>query len=149
MALIRKTVSIDALPGLAIETILLVPFAVGYLIWCEVQGIGRARAIRARCVDALLLAGGVVTSVPLFLFAYGARRVPYSTIGVLQFIAPSLQLAVRPRRIRRAIRIRARDRLRAHLDRPRDLRGQCPVARAFGKACDGVRGSASLTPSWA
>jgi chloramphenicol-sensitive protein RarD len=44
-------------------------------------------------VTALLLAGGVVTSVPLFLFSYGARRVPYSTIGVLQFIAPSLQLA--------------------------------------------------------
>ena len=44
-------------------------------------------------VNALLLAGGVVTSVPLFLFAYGARRVPYSTIGVLQFIAPTMQLA--------------------------------------------------------
>jgi chloramphenicol-sensitive protein RarD len=44
-------------------------------------------------VDALLLFGGVVTSVPLFLFSYGARRVPYSTIGVLQFIAPSMQLA--------------------------------------------------------
>ena len=43
-------------------------------------------------VDALLLAGGIVTSVPLFLFSYGARRVPYSTIGVIQFIAPSLQL---------------------------------------------------------
>ena len=44
-------------------------------------------------VDTLLLLGGIVTSVPLFLFAYGARRVPYSTIGVLQFIAPSMQLA--------------------------------------------------------
>ena len=45
--LIRKTVSIEALPGLAVETILLVPFAVGYLIWCEVQRNGRALAIRA------------------------------------------------------------------------------------------------------
>jgi chloramphenicol-sensitive protein RarD len=88
---IRKTVSIDALPGLAVETILLVPFAVGYLIWCEVHGIG-ALGHMSGSVDALLLAGGVVTSVPLFLFAYGARRVPYSTIGVIQFIAPSLQL---------------------------------------------------------
>jgi chloramphenicol-sensitive protein RarD len=87
---IRKTVSIDALPGLAVETILLVPFAVGYLIWCEVNGIG-AFGHSGAGVDALLLAGGVVTSVPLFLFAYGARRVPYSTIGVIQFIAPSLQ----------------------------------------------------------
>jgi chloramphenicol-sensitive protein RarD len=90
--LIRKTVSIDALPGLAIETILLAPFAIGYLIWCELNGIGTF-GHSSGLVDGLLLAGGVVTSVPLFLFAYGARRVPYSTIGVLQFIAPSMQLA--------------------------------------------------------
>jgi chloramphenicol-sensitive protein RarD len=88
---IRKTVRIDALPGLAVETILLVPFAVGYLIWCEVQGIGALGTMSGR-VDALLLFSGVVTSIPLFLFSYGARRVPYSTIGVIQFIAPSLQL---------------------------------------------------------
>jgi chloramphenicol-sensitive protein RarD len=90
--LIRKTVSIDALPGLAIESILLTPFAVGYLIWCEVRGMGTL-GHTSGLVDTLLLLGGVVTSVPLFLFAYGARRVPYSTIGVLQFIAPTMQLA--------------------------------------------------------
>jgi chloramphenicol-sensitive protein RarD len=88
---LRKTVSIDALPGLAIETILLAPFAAGYLIWCEASGIG-AMGHMSASVDVLLLAGGIVTSVPLFLFAYGARRVPYSTIGIIQFIAPSLQL---------------------------------------------------------
>jgi chloramphenicol-sensitive protein RarD len=90
--LIRKTVSIDALPGLAVETILLAPLAIGYLIWCELTGIGTL-GHSSGLVTFLLLAGGVVTSVPLFLFAYGARRVPYSTIGVLQFIAPSMQLA--------------------------------------------------------
>lgn len=89
--LIRKTVSIDALPGLAIETILLAPFALGYLIWCEATGTG-ALFHSSTLVDVLLLAGGVVTSIPLVLFAFGARQVPYSTIGVLQFIAPSLQL---------------------------------------------------------
>lgn len=88
---IRKTVNIDALPGLAIETILLAPFAIGYLVWCEMQGSG-ALGHQTTTVDVLLLAGGVVTSIPLFLFAFGARRVPYSTIGVIQFIAPSLQL---------------------------------------------------------
>ena len=88
---IRKTVGIDALPGLAVETILLVPFALGYLVWCEVQGTG-AFGHMSGSVDALLLLSGIVTSIPLFLFAYGARRVPYSTIGVLQFIAPSMQL---------------------------------------------------------
>jgi chloramphenicol-sensitive protein RarD len=71
---------------------LLVPFAVGYLIWCEVHGTGALGHSSGR-VDALLLLSGVVTSIPLFLFSYGARRVPYSTIGVLQFIAPSMQLA--------------------------------------------------------
>ncbi|HET9475788.1 MAG TPA: EamA family transporter RarD [Steroidobacteraceae bacterium] len=89
--LIRKTVSIEALPGLAVETILLVPFAVGYLIWCEINGTG-ALGHSSGLVDALLLFSGVVTSIPLFLFSYGARRVPYSTMGVIQFIAPSMQL---------------------------------------------------------
>jgi chloramphenicol-sensitive protein RarD len=88
---IRKTVKIDALPGLAVETILLVPFALGYLLWCEAQGAGVLGHLSGR-IDALLLFSGVVTSIPLVLFAYGARQVPYSTIGVLQFIAPSMQL---------------------------------------------------------
>ena len=105
---IRKTVSIDALPGLAVETILLVPFAAGYLIWCEVQRHRARSDIRAARVDALLLAGGIVTSVPLFLFAYGARRVPYSTIGVHPVHRPEHAARVRSRRIRRAVRIRAR-----------------------------------------
>lgn len=90
--LIRKTVSIDALPGLAVECILLTPFAAGYLVWCEMTGIG-ALGHMSGLVDGLLLAGGIVTAVPLVLFAFGARQVPYSTIGVLQFIAPSMQLA--------------------------------------------------------
>jgi chloramphenicol-sensitive protein RarD len=90
--LIRKTVSIDALKGLTVECILLTPFAAGYLVWCEIHGIG-ALGHMSGLVDGLLLAGGVVTAVPLVLFAFGARQVPYSTIGVLQFIAPSMQLA--------------------------------------------------------
>ena len=88
--LIRKTVAIDALPGLAVETILLAPFAAGYLIWCEAQAsgvLGHSNAV----ITTLLLLSGVVTSVPLFLFSYGARRIPYSTMGVIQFIGPSLQ----------------------------------------------------------
>jgi chloramphenicol-sensitive protein RarD len=89
--LIRKTVSIDALPGLAIETLLLAPFAAGYLIWAEMTGIG-VLGHSTGLVDTLLLVGGVITSVPLVLFSFGARQVPYSTIGVLQFIAPTLQL---------------------------------------------------------
>jgi len=89
--LIRKTVSIDALPGLAVETILLAPFAAAYLVWCETHGMG-VLGHSSGLVNALLLLSGIVTSVPLFLFSYGARRVPYSTVGVVQFIGPSLQL---------------------------------------------------------
>jgi chloramphenicol-sensitive protein RarD len=90
--LIRKTVSIGALAGLAVETVLLTPFAAVYLLWCEWAGIGVLGHSDA-LVTTLLLVGGVVTSVPLVLFAFGARLVPYSTIGVLQFVAPTMQLA--------------------------------------------------------
>jgi chloramphenicol-sensitive protein RarD len=90
--LIRKTVSVEALPGLAIELTLLLPLAVAYLIWCELAGIG-AMGRSGFGVDALFVMGGPLTAIPLFLFAYGARRIPYSTVGVLQYIGPTGQLA--------------------------------------------------------
>jgi len=89
--LIRKTAPVDALPGLAIETALLAPLAAGYLVWCAMRGDG-AMGSQGGLVDALLVGSGVVTALPLFLFAYGARRLPYSMVGVLQYIGPSLQL---------------------------------------------------------
>lgn len=91
--LIRKITSVDATSGLAAETLLLLPFAAGYLIWCEATGSG-ALGHSGPIVDTLLIASGVATAVPLVLFAYGARRIPYSTVGVLQYIAPSMQLAL-------------------------------------------------------
>ncbi len=91
--LIRKVAKVDALPGLAIEMILLAPFAVGYLIWCEAQRHRLTRSCeRPKLADALLVLSCVVTATPLALFAYGARLLPYSTVGILQYIAPSLQL---------------------------------------------------------
>jgi chloramphenicol-sensitive protein RarD len=89
--LIRKTAAVEALPGLAVECVLLTPFAVAYLIWCERAGVG-AMGHTGATADVLLLLSGVVTAVPLVLFAYGARRIPLSTMGVIQFIGPSLQL---------------------------------------------------------
>jgi len=88
---VRKVISVDALPGLATETLLLAPLALGYLLWCEATGSG-ALGHSGVTVDALLVGSGLVTAVPLCFFAYGARALPYSTIGVLQYIAPSLQL---------------------------------------------------------
>jgi chloramphenicol-sensitive protein RarD len=89
--LIRKVAKVEALPGLAIEMLLLTPFALGYLIWCEVHGIGSFGHV-GPMVETLLVLSCVVTATPLALFAYGARLLPYSTVGILQYIAPSLQL---------------------------------------------------------
>ncbi len=89
--LLRKVISVDALPGLATETLLLLPLALGWLVWCQVSGTG-ALTQSGPGIAALLIGSGPVTAIPLFLFAYGARALPYSTVGVLQYIAPSLQL---------------------------------------------------------
>ena len=89
--LVRKIISVDALPGLTTETLLLMPLAIGYLGWCEWTGCGALTAV-GPAIAALLIGSGLITAIPLFLFAYGARALPYSTVGVLQYIAPSLQL---------------------------------------------------------
>lgn len=89
--LVRKVISVDALPGLTIETLLLMPLSAAYLGWCQWTGSG-ALLTHGSGIAALLIGSGLVTAIPLFLFAYGARALPYSTLGVLQYIAPSLQL---------------------------------------------------------
>jgi chloramphenicol-sensitive protein RarD len=90
--LVRKLISVEALPGLATETLLLLPLALGYLLWCQAEGSG-ALGHAGAAIAALLVGSGLVTAIPLFRFAFGARALPYSTVGVLQYIAPSLQLA--------------------------------------------------------
>lgn len=90
---VRKVIAVEALPGLAVETFLLLPFAAGYLIWLGATGAG-AMGHSGAAIDALLVGSGPITALPLFLFAYGARLIPYSTMGLLQYIAPSLQLAL-------------------------------------------------------
>jgi chloramphenicol-sensitive protein RarD len=89
--LVRKVISVDALPGLATETLILLPLAAAYLAWCQADGSGALTGYGWR-MTALLIGSGLVTAVPLVLFAYGARALPYSTVGVLQYIGPSLQL---------------------------------------------------------
>jgi chloramphenicol-sensitive protein RarD len=88
--LIRKIVKVESLPGLATETLLLVPFAGAYLLWCESAGRG-ALGHAGPAIDALLVGSGPLTAFALFLFAYGTRLLPYSTVGMLQFITPTLQ----------------------------------------------------------
>ena len=89
--LIRKIVRVESLPGLATETLVLVPVAAVYLLWCESAGTGALGHV-GPTLTALMIGTGPLTAITLFLFAYGTRLLPYSTIGVLQYIAPTLQL---------------------------------------------------------
>jgi chloramphenicol-sensitive protein RarD len=90
--LVRKVVRVESLAGLAVETLILLPFALLYLAWCESSGIGGFGS-GGPAIRALLVGSGPLTAIALFLFAYGARLLPYSTVGVLTYLAPSLQFA--------------------------------------------------------
>lgn len=89
--LIRKITPVDPVHGLAVESTLLLPPCLLWLGWTAWQGSGVFLAQPA-VLDALLVAGGVVTAVPLVLFASGARRVPLTVLGFLQYIAPVVAL---------------------------------------------------------
>jgi chloramphenicol-sensitive protein RarD len=91
--LLRKTVAVDALAGLAAETALIAPIGVAYLVASELDG-SAALGHQGAAVSALLLGGGPVTAIPLALFAFGARRIRYATLGLLQYVGPSLQLVL-------------------------------------------------------
>lgn len=89
--LLRKTAPLGALEGLTLETALLAPLALGAMGWWIAQG-SDAFTAGTPATQALLLLAGPVTAVPLLLFAAGARRIPMSTLGLLQYISPTLQL---------------------------------------------------------
>lgn len=91
--LIRKVIRVDALVGLTAETTLLTPLALGYLIAVTVAGRGHLGTVSPR-LDLLLVSAGVVTALPLIWFLNAARRLRLSTIGFLQYIAPSVQLTL-------------------------------------------------------
>lgn len=89
--LAKKTAPLGALEGLALETALLFPLAVVALAWMSVHGQS-ALMTADPALRWLLIASGPLTALPLLMFAAGARRVPMTTLGLLQFIAPTLQL---------------------------------------------------------
>jgi chloramphenicol-sensitive protein RarD len=89
--LLRKVASLGALEGLTLETMLLAPFALGLLGWWTWHGQGALVQGSASTMGWLLL-GGPLTAIPLLLFAAGARRIPLATLGILQYISPSLQM---------------------------------------------------------
>ena len=90
-AVIRKRANVPAAAGLLIESIVLIPVALGLLVWTAAEA---PLAFSENFNHAFLLAlAGPVTALPLILFAFGARRVSFTALGLLQFLAPSLQLA--------------------------------------------------------
>lgn len=87
---IRKQTVVGGMPGLFIETIILMPLAFGYIAWAtEVQTASFAAVSRE--LDGLLILAGPVTVLPLLCFALAARRLTLSTLGFMQFITPTMQ----------------------------------------------------------
>ena len=90
--LLRKIAPVDAVAGLTIETALLAPLAIGWLAWRLAMGEPSLGSNGSE--TGLLLLAGVVSTIPLLLFTAAARRLPYSTLGMLQFLAPTLQFLI-------------------------------------------------------
>ncbi len=91
--LLRKIAAVDAMHGLAIESGLMALPALPYLVWCAQLGQGHF-LVGHTGTDLLLLLAGPITAIPLALFAWGVRRVSMLAIGVMQYIAPSVQLVI-------------------------------------------------------
>lgn len=91
--LVKKLAPTGALEALALETAILFPFAAVALLWMASQG-QNAFASGTPVDRLLLIASGPITVVPLLWFAAGARRIPMTTLGLLQYIAPMLQLVL-------------------------------------------------------
>jgi chloramphenicol-sensitive protein RarD len=88
--LLRKTARADALVGLTVETALLTPVALAFLLFEGLRGAG-AFGVISRQMDLLLASAGIITAVPLLWFAAAAKRLWYSTLGILQYLAPTGQ----------------------------------------------------------
>lgn len=86
---VRKLTHVDAVAGLGVESAYLFVPVVALLLWTGGLGTGYGAAS-----TALLVLGGIVTALPLIGFAYAVRRIPLATVGVLQYIAPTLQFLI-------------------------------------------------------
>ncbi|MBX9747708.1 MAG: EamA family transporter RarD [Hyphomonadaceae bacterium] len=90
-AVIRKRAAVPAATGLLIESLALMPVALGLLVWASTQAplsFGNDVGL-----SALLALAGPITAIPLLAFTFGARRVSFTTLGLLQFLAPTLQFS--------------------------------------------------------
>ncbi len=91
--LLRKTAKTGSMDGLLFETAILTPIAIFYVIILSLRGSGAFLTTGLR-TDVLFIGAGLISALPLLLFTHGARRIQYSTVGFLQYIAPTGQLLV-------------------------------------------------------
>uniref|UniRef100_UPI00404A628D EamA family transporter RarD n=1 Tax=Candidatus Planktophila sp. TaxID=2175601 RepID=UPI00404A628D len=90
--LVKKQLNLGALEGLAIETLLSLPFYGAYLIYIGLNGTGQLGSSLG--LSLLLIGGGVVTAIPLLLFNGSTTRLPFTIIGLLQYITPTIQFSI-------------------------------------------------------
>ena len=88
--LVKKLAPLGSLYGLTLETAMVLPIALLYLIFVEVNGTGGFLHDGVR-VDLFLVGAGIVTTIPLLMFASAAKQIPLTMLGILQYIAPTLQ----------------------------------------------------------
>lgn len=92
-SLMRKQSKLGSMAGLTVETTLLAPLAIAFLTWRHFEGEAALGRVDPG-IQALVVSSGVITAIPLLLFGYGARRIRLSTLGLLQYLAPSVQLVL-------------------------------------------------------
>lgn len=88
--LLRKRMITNAVPGLFIEVLLLLPFTLAAILWLQRQGLATFLN-QGTAIDLLLVFGGPITVLPLALFTAGTRMLPMTTVGILFYVTPTLQ----------------------------------------------------------
>jgi chloramphenicol-sensitive protein RarD len=91
--LVKKLAPLGSLYGLTLETAIVLPVALIYLVIVEMNGTGTFLHTSAR-VDIFLAGAGIVTTIPLLMFASAAKQIPLTMVGILQYIAPTLQFLI-------------------------------------------------------
>ena len=92
--LIRKLLAVDSITGLGVESAYLLLPAVALLAWSEAPASGGFPAGYGAAASSLLVLSGIVTALPLVGFAYAVRRIPLASVGLMQYIAPTLQFLI-------------------------------------------------------
>lgn len=86
--LLRKVMPVDPVAGLLVETAMMAPMALAYLVWLGATG-GGSFLSGSPALDAMLMATGIATAVPMTLFVIAARGLPLATLGFVQYLSPS------------------------------------------------------------